>query len=167
MKTTWTNRFLAGIGAATLVLALAPTVGWATDYSTFSTDELMAMRGTLRDAPAEEREQFRTEVHKRIQQMSQEELATYGFGPRPGMAPGAIGRPGPGGGPIVADDELDDLGPGYGDGTHPRPQDGTGFGPGDGTRPRPMDGTGFGAGSGGPGGAVCRGSAGGGVHDRR
>jgi len=155
MKMTWTKRLITGMGAAALVLVLAPTAGWATDYSTYSTDELMAMRGTLRNAPAEEREQFRTEVHKRIQEMSPEELATYGFGPRAGMAPGAINRPGQGAGPSVADDELDDVTPGagYGDGTRPRPQDGTGFGPGDGTRPRPMDGTGFGAGSGGPGGA--------------
>jgi hypothetical protein len=151
MKTTWTKRFLAGMGTAALALALVPAASWATDYSSYSTDDLMAMRGTLRNAPAEEREQFQTEVHKRVQQMSPEELAEYGFGPRPGMGSGALSRPGPGGGP-VADDDLDVLGPGYGDGTRPRPQDGTGLGPGDGTRPRPMDGSGFGAGSAGPGG---------------
>ncbi|MGD2062126.1 MAG: hypothetical protein PVF51_00945 [Nitrospirota bacterium] len=152
MKTTWTKRFLAGMGTAAVVLTLAPATGWAADYSSYSTDELMALRGTLRDAPAEEREQFRTEVQKRIQEMSPEELAAYGFGPRAGMGSGAIDRTGSGGGPRGADETLDDLGPGYGDGTRPRSLDGTGLGPGDGTRPRPMDGTGFGAGSGGHGG---------------
>jgi hypothetical protein len=152
MMKTWTKRFLAGMGTAALVLSLAPAVGWAADYSTYSTDELMAMRGTLRTAPAEEREEFRTEVHKRIQQMSPDELAKYGFGPQEAVGSGIGNRPGPGGGPVVADDDLDNLRSGYGDGTRPRPADGTGFGAGDGTRPRPMDGTGFGAGSGGPGG---------------
>jgi hypothetical protein len=127
MRTTW-NQWIAGIGTAALSLAMAPGVVWAADYSAMPTDELMELRGTMRDAPAEEHERFRIELQNRIQQMTAEERAAYGLGPQAGTGPGALGAPG----------------------AMPRPGPGSGFG--DGTRPRPMDGTGFGAGGRGGGG---------------
>jgi hypothetical protein len=119
MRTTW-NHWIAGIGTAVLSLAIAPSIVSAADYSAMPTDELMELRGTMRDAPVEEHEQFRAELRNRIQEMTAEERQTYGLGPRATVAPDPADLPGPGAGP----------GSGLGDGTRPRPMDGTGFGGG-------------------------------------
>ncbi len=78
----------------------------AADYSRYSTEELAAMRGTLRNLSAEEREAFRTEWQKRLQQMSPEERATYTRGNGAGMGSGSCSGQGYGQG----------LGKGYGRG---------------------------------------------------
>ncbi len=49
----------------------------ATDYSQYSTEELSKIRGTLQNASPEEREAFRSEWQKRMQEMSPEERARY------------------------------------------------------------------------------------------
>jgi len=121
MRTTWT-RWITGIATVAMGMAIASGVAWATDYSAMPTDELMALRGTMRDAPAEEHEQFRTELHKRIQEMTAEERQAFGLGPPAGVGPGTTDLPGGSSGPTP--------GSGLGDGTRPRPMDGTGFGSG-------------------------------------
>jgi len=123
MRTTW-RHWITGIGTAALSLAITPGIVWATDYSAMATDDLMALRGTMREMPAEEHEQFRAELHKRIQEMTTEERQAYGLGPPASVKSGAKGLPAgiPGTGP----------GSGLGDGTQPRPLDGTGFGGGGG-----------------------------------
>ncbi len=68
-----------------LIKWMAPMAGvlmlsvplWAADYSSYSTDELAAMRGTLQNATVEERNAFRAEWQKRMQQMSPEERTQY------------------------------------------------------------------------------------------
>ena len=58
-----------------LTLALLATSALAadefTDYSSYSTDELAAMRGTLRDATVEERTLFQTEWQSRVLEMDE------------------------------------------------------------------------------------------------
>ncbi len=49
----------------------------ATDYASMTTEELSALRGTLYNASQEERDAFRTEWLKRVEQMTQEERQTY------------------------------------------------------------------------------------------
>jgi len=122
MRPNWTH-WIIGTAIVALGMVVAPGVGWATDYSAMATDELMALRGTMREVPAEEHEQFRTELHNRIQQMTAEERQAYGLGPRAGVVPGPTELPGD-------DIPLSGPGSGLGDGTHPRPMDGTGFGGG-------------------------------------
>ena len=64
-----------------LVLGLGVLAGnaFAEDYSRYSTEELANMRGTLQDASQEERDAFRAEWQKRLQQaVAQIEL---GIGP--------------------------------------------------------------------------------------
>ncbi|MFZ5766885.1 MAG: DUF1104 domain-containing protein [Thermodesulfobacteriota bacterium] len=66
------------IVTALLLLALAAAPAFAgPDYSTMSTDELNEMRGTMRDAPAEEREAFQREWQHRINTMTREERQKY------------------------------------------------------------------------------------------
>jgi len=128
MRTTWT-RWITGIATVAIGMAIAPSVAWAVDYSAMPTDELMALRGTMRDMPAEEHERFSAELHKRIQEMTTEERQAFGLGPAAGVRPG----------PSASDLSSGAAGPG------------PGIGLGDGTRPRPMDGTGFGGGARGGG----------------
>ena len=49
---------------------LVGTSALAVDYSSYSTEELSAMRGTLRNASAEERNAFRQEWQSRMQSRS-------------------------------------------------------------------------------------------------
>jgi len=55
------------------------------DLSTYSNEKLASMRGTMRDAPAEERAAFRNEWNNRIQSMTAEERQKYAG--RPENAP--------------------------------------------------------------------------------
>lgn len=128
MRTTWT-QWITGIATVAIGMAIAPSVAWATDYSAMPTDELMALRGTMRDAPVEEHERFNAELHKRIQEMTAEERQAFGLGPATGKG----------------------LGPGASDLSRGAAGSVPGSGLGDGTRPRPMDGTGFGGGGRGGG----------------
>ena len=58
-------------------MTLCAASAFAADYSAYSTDELAQMRGTMRDVPAEERNQFRKEWQKRINEMPVEERSQY------------------------------------------------------------------------------------------
>ena len=50
---------------------------FAEDYSQYTTEELANMRGTLQDASQEERDAFRAEWQKRLQNMTREERQKY------------------------------------------------------------------------------------------
>ena len=75
------------------VISLCAASALATDYSSYSMDELSKMRGTMRDLPAEERNQFRNEWQKRINEMPVEERSKYTGPPenakRDGLGAGA------------------------------------------------------------------------------
>jgi len=65
---------------------------FSADYSKYSTEQLSNMRGTMQTATVKERETFRAEWQKRIQNMTQEERQEYmgnpskqGTGPGTGM----------------------------------------------------------------------------------
>ena len=62
---------------------------FASDYSQYSTEDLSSKRGTMQNATEQEREAFRYEWQKRVQNMSQEERQEYmgkqGKGMRPGQ----------------------------------------------------------------------------------
>jgi hypothetical protein len=62
-----------------LFLALAILAGnaFAEDYTQYTTEELAGMRGTLQDASEEERDDFRAEWQKRVQDMTPEERQKY------------------------------------------------------------------------------------------
>ncbi len=57
---------------------------FAKDFSSYSTEELNNMRGTLWDASAEERDEFRQEWQGRISEMTPEERQQYMGGPKLG-----------------------------------------------------------------------------------
>ena len=65
-----------------LVLTIPVFPSWGADYSTYSTDELAATRGTLRDAPAEEHAAFAKKWQDRPQIDGSwgEKLRAYGNG---------------------------------------------------------------------------------------
>jgi hypothetical protein len=50
---------------------------FSADYSRYTTEELSNMRGTMQNATNEERETFRAEWQKRLQNMTQEERQEY------------------------------------------------------------------------------------------
>lgn len=62
-----------------LVLAAAILTGnaFAADYSQYTTEELANMRGTLQDASPDDRDAFRAEWQKRLQNMTSEEKQKY------------------------------------------------------------------------------------------
>ena len=59
------------------LVALLAMGSWGADYQSMSTEELMALRGTL---PVEERPAFRAEMQKRFKTMTAEERKAYGVG---------------------------------------------------------------------------------------
>ncbi len=69
------KRFL--VLSIVFAVTLSPYILFATDFSKYSTEELSNMRGTMQNATVEERNAFRTEWQKRIQNMSQEERQKY------------------------------------------------------------------------------------------
>lgn len=78
-----------------LFLLLGFTSVLAADYSSMSTQELSELRGTMFNAGKDEQEAFRAEWSKRVQNMNEEEKATYlssgsgrGAGNRGGMGLG-------------------------------------------------------------------------------
>lgn len=75
---------------------VASNVFAVTDYSKYSTEELAAMRGTLRNASVEERNAFRTEWQKRMQQMSSDQRQQYVRGRGYGLRDGSCAGTGPG-----------------------------------------------------------------------
>ncbi|WP_345973983.1 DUF1104 domain-containing protein [Sulfurimonas sp. HSL3-7] len=60
----------------------------AADFSSYSTEELLDMRGTV---PVEERADFKTELQSRISVMTPEEKATYDIGNQKGQSAGQAG----------------------------------------------------------------------------
>ncbi|OKY76738.1 MAG: hypothetical protein BM485_01315 [Desulfobulbaceae bacterium DB1] len=98
MRKIFSNIIPALVG---IVFCGAPVFG-ATDYSAMSTEELAQMRGTMREAPAEEREAFHREWQQRFMNMTAEEQRKYGGppenAPRDGSGDG-YGRGGQGMGP--------------------------------------------------------------------
>ena len=68
-----------------LGLLLMAGAAWCVDYSDKTTEEMNAMRGTMRSAPLEERKAFVAEWQKRLREMSPEERQKY-LG-RPANAP--------------------------------------------------------------------------------
>ena len=70
-----------------MILSLSLLTGsvWAADYSAKTVEELNALRGTMRNAPVEERQAFVAEWQKRFQLMTPEEQQKY-MG-RPANAP--------------------------------------------------------------------------------
>lgn len=75
-------------------LALATVPAWGIDFSSLSTEELSAKRGTMMNATEEERKAFRNEWQKRMRELAPEERAKYRG--RPDNAPsgsrGGAGR---------------------------------------------------------------------------
>ena len=65
---------------------------WAIDYSAKTTEELNAVRGTMRNAPPIEREAFIAEWQKRLQVMTPEELQKYSTRPKDAPADGKGSR---------------------------------------------------------------------------
>ena len=70
---------MKGIILAGLVIAMIVAVGsaFATDFRQYSTEELINLRGTMKDATDEEREAFRNEMRARVQNMSDEERQEF------------------------------------------------------------------------------------------
>jgi hypothetical protein len=68
-------------GIFIIILALSFSMStnnaFAVDYSQYTTEELANMRGTLQDASQEERDAFRAEWQKRLQDMTREERQKY------------------------------------------------------------------------------------------
>lgn len=63
---------------ATMLLIISAAVfAHAADYSSMSTEELSALRGTLYNATQEERNAFQTEWLSRVEKMTPEERETY------------------------------------------------------------------------------------------
>lgn len=74
----------------TLALLAVPVLAAAedTDYSSYSTEELAAMRGTLRDATVEERTVFQTEWQSRVLEMDEATRMEYAGRPDNALADG-------------------------------------------------------------------------------
>ena len=79
---------LKAIVAAALLLLILPALGLCTDYNSMTTEELSALRGTMFNAPQEERDAFRDEWRKRIDQMTAEEKEKF-LGPGGGRGKGS------------------------------------------------------------------------------
>ena len=87
---------------ALLFFTIQPNPGYATDYQSMTTEELSHIRGTLSDASQAERDAFRAEWLKRVDQMTPEERTRYtgpgggrGTGPRDGSGVGFHGSDDP------------------------------------------------------------------------
>ena len=65
------------LGLAALLISLTASPLMAADYSTMSTAEMAAMRGTMQQATQEERSAFQQEWQHRIRQMSPAEQQQY------------------------------------------------------------------------------------------
>lgn len=63
--------------AIILGLTLLSASAWASDYSTYTTEELHGMRGSMRENSEEERNAFRYEWQKRMREMPVEERGKY------------------------------------------------------------------------------------------
>lgn len=75
------------------LLSLTTVPAWGIDFSSLSTEELAAKRGTMMNATEEDRKAFRNEWQKRMREFTPEERARYQG--RPDNAP-AVNRGGAG-----------------------------------------------------------------------
>lgn len=72
------TRKINRIGCLVCCLAMLSMPAFAaTDYSTMTTEELAARRGTMQNATEEERNAFRNEWRERIRNMNPEERQQY------------------------------------------------------------------------------------------
>lgn len=83
MNSLWIKTLTVSV----LFLALLPAVGLGADYQSMTTRELSELRGTMADASQEQRDAFRAEWKKRIEQMTEEEKQQY-FGAGGGRGQG-------------------------------------------------------------------------------
>lgn len=83
------NFKIISIIAMTLTLTMMSLTAFAQDYSAYSTEELAAMRGTMRDSSPEERSAFQKEWQNRYQHMTQEERQQYMRRPANAQADGS------------------------------------------------------------------------------
>ena len=84
---------------AALALFIMSSPALSADYTTMTTEELSNVRGTLYNAPEAERNAFRNEWQKRINQMTPEERTQYmGSGKGKGKGKGYGGGKGQGSG---------------------------------------------------------------------
>ncbi|WP_028585136.1 hypothetical protein [Desulfogranum mediterraneum] len=74
-----------------LIALAAPVL--AVDYGSMSTEELHRLRGSLRQAPAQQQEAFRAAWQERVRTMTPQEQSRY-LGPA--NRPAAVGKKGPG-----------------------------------------------------------------------
>lgn len=72
MKKQMSKIMMALVGVSMIV-----TPVWATDYSTMTTEEMAALRGTRSNATVEEQAAFKQEWQGRVQQMSPEERQQF------------------------------------------------------------------------------------------
>ncbi len=79
-------RINAIITTFLLILTL-PIIGVCADYQTMTTKELSELRGTMYNAAQEERDAFRAEWRRRIDQMTADEKQLY-LGPGAGRGKG-------------------------------------------------------------------------------
>ena len=79
---------IKAIVAATCLLLVLPSMGMCTDFNSMTTEELSALRGTMYNAPQEERDEFRAVWRKRIDQMSADEKEKF-LGPGGGRGKGS------------------------------------------------------------------------------
>ncbi|MBC8317803.1 MAG: hypothetical protein H8E41_07835 [Desulfobulbaceae bacterium] len=83
------------LSALVIGMTLFAAPAFAADYSGYSTDELAEMRGTMRDVPTEDRDQFRNEWQKRINEMPVEDRSRYNSRPENAVRDGeGMGRDG-------------------------------------------------------------------------
>lgn len=72
------SRYLIkSIVSSALFLLLLPAMGLSAEYQSMSTKDLSELRGTMYNASQEERDAFRTEWRKRMDQMTPEEKEQY------------------------------------------------------------------------------------------
>ncbi|MEO5356428.1 MAG: DUF1104 domain-containing protein [Nitrospirae bacterium YQR-1] len=73
-----------------LTLTLLTGVAYATDFSTYTTDELLGLRGTMWNATVDDRIAFHTELSKRVAEMTTDQKKS--FAGRPALAGRGMGR---------------------------------------------------------------------------
>ncbi|MBF0567838.1 MAG: hypothetical protein HQK95_03125 [Nitrospirae bacterium] len=69
------------VSMAILTLMLAAGVVYAADFATYTTDELLGMRGTMYNATVQQRTALHTELTKRVEQMTPEQKQEFASRP--------------------------------------------------------------------------------------
>ena len=71
------RNFITLLTCSVLFLMLLPGISAGADFQSMTTEELSKLRGTMYNAPQEQRDAFRAEWAKRINQMTPEEKQQY------------------------------------------------------------------------------------------